>query len=145
MVVVAFAHPHSVPHPRHPETEQRSVTLELYIKYSVTSKSISSKTFTITLEQSHFVNNKTHFTISSYILWLRSGSAGPSAAHLWPHFAILPQDLTVDSGGLAISLFQLVVRTRAAGEEPSTKAAFVRSVPAAFDWNAAWAGYVGCF
>lgn len=78
-------------------------------------------------------------------MWLRSGSAGPSAAHLWPDFTIFPQDLTVDSGALAISLFQLVVRTRAAGEEPSTKTAFVRSVPAAFDWNAAWAGYVGCF
>lgn len=87
---------------------------------------------------------------SAYILCLLPRSAGPPAALLLlllllrSRSTVLPRSLALNRGSLAVRWFALVARPRAAGEEPPTEAAFVGCIPAAFDWNPAWTGHVGC-
>lgn len=85
----------------------------------------------------------THPSASAYILCLRPWSVRPTSTLLRSLSIALPRSFALNSGGLAVRRFALVIRQRAAGEEPPTEAPLVGCVAAPFDWHAARAGHVG--
>lgn len=96
--------------------------------------------------KSNFLSFSILASVSAYILSLRPGSARSTPALLLrPRSTILPFALPLHRRALVLSRLRLVAGPRAAREEPSTEAAFVGCVPAAFDRDAAWPGDVGCF